>query len=168
MGFIQRSVKFSAGVVLAIGALGATTLAQAEERFQISADGQEVTDTQAKLTWRRCAEGLSFDGTTCKGKATKFTFAAAKKHAAAQAPVGAQAWHVPSKVEMLTLVDKSQKKKPRIDGKAFPGTPAKLFWAVRPEDRDNLNAWIVDFGNGKVYGNTGSKAPLLRLVRNAG
>jgi hypothetical protein len=162
MGFFQRSVKLSAGVALAFAALGVTSMAQAQERFQVSADGQEVTDTQAKLTWRRCAEGLAFDGTTCKGKATKFSFVAAKKHTAAT-----QGWRVPAKEELTTLIDKGQKKKPLIDAKAFPGTPAKLFWAVRPEDKDNLNAWIVDFGNGKVYGNTGSKAPLLRLVRSA-
>ncbi|MDP2366843.1 hypothetical protein [Rhodoferax sp.] len=40
-----------------------------------------------------------------------------------------------------------------------------MFWATRPQASDNLNAWIVNFGNGHVYGNTGSKAPFVRLVR---
>ena len=32
---------------------------QAQGRYTISSDGQEVTDTTTKLAWRRCAEGLA-------------------------------------------------------------------------------------------------------------
>src|SRR5205085_2223678 len=41
-------------------------------RFAISADGQEVTDSTSRLTWRRCAEGMRWDGKTCSGRLVNF------------------------------------------------------------------------------------------------
>jgi len=146
--------------VLSIAALAA----HADDRFKVSADGKEVTDTKTNLVWRRCVEGMAWDGKTCAGKAKKMTYANARK-TAADAGSG---WRLATKEEMLSLVDKSLKKKPLIDQTAFPKTPSGLSWANRPEMTDNLNGWMVDFRNGHVLGNAGSKAPVLRLVRAAG
>lgn len=153
-------------MTLVLVAAGLSGAVHAQSRFAVSADGQEVFDVQARLTWRRCAEGMNWNGTTCAGKAKKFSYGAAKKQAASLATQSGQAWRLPAKDELLSVVQKG-KKKPLIDTAAFPGTPAALFWATRPEAADNLNAWIVNFRNGHVYGNTGSKAPHVRLVRTA-
>ncbi len=131
-----------------------------QERFVISADGKEVTDTQSKLVWQRCSYGQQWDGKTCAGKPVKVTLEKAKQLAAESAT-----WHVPTKTELTSLVDKSQKKKPVIDKAAFPGTPSAMFWALRPEKDDKLNAWIVDFSKGKVYGNTHNSKYMVRLAR---
>lgn len=164
MTLIRTSRQFASCLALLLLAVGSHGTVLAQGRYTVSADGQEVQDTQAKLTWRRCAEGMRWDGKACTGKASKFSYGAAQQHASAQASASAQAWRLPTKAELLSLVDKS-KKKPLIDTSAFPGTPNAMFWATRPEANDNLNAWIVNFGNGRVYGNTGSKAPHVRLVR---
>lgn len=137
----------------------ATASSQAQGRFTASADGQEVTDTAAKLTWRRCAEGLKWDGKTCTGKLAKFSYADAKAAAAS-----AQDWRIPSREELVGLVDMTRKK-PRIDPLAFPGTPSLPFWATKQGSNDNLNAWLVSFANGKVRGNLGEAKFPLRLVR---
>ena len=68
---------------------------------------------------------------------------------------------------MTSLVDKTQKKT-RIDHDAFPGTPTGGFWAMRPETNDNLNAWLVDFRNGRVVGNARKVNHFVRLVRSPG
>jgi hypothetical protein len=133
---------------------------QAQGRFTTSADGQEVTDTSTKLTWRRCAEGLAWDGKTCKGKLAKYKYGPAK---AAAAKVG-KGWRIPSREELVGLVDMKQKK-PRIDPMAFPGTPALPFWATKQGSDDDLNAWLVSFANGKVRANLGEAKFPLRLVR---
>ncbi len=146
-------------LALAFGSLAA----HAEGRFVISADGQEVTDTQTKLIWQRCAVGQTWDGKTCAGKATKALLADAKAMGAKMTPV----WKLPTKDELKGLVDKSSKKKPSIDKVAFPGTPSAIFWAAKPEATDALGAWLVDFGNGKVFGNTGKAKYFVRLVRTA-
>ena len=138
---------------------------QAQDRFTISSNGQDVTDTTSKLVWRRCAEGLRWDGKTCAGKVKTFKYPEAKEAAAAAAKGDAKAWRIPTRDELVALVDKTAKKKPRIDVKAFHETPAKPFWAIRPGTDDDLNAWLVNFANGKVSGNTGQRRFPLRLVR---
>jgi hypothetical protein len=138
----------------------AAASSQAQGRFTTSADGQEVTDTSAKLTWRRCAEGLTWDGKTCKGKLAKFKYGDAK---AAAKSVG-KGWRIPSREELVGLVDMT-KKKPRIDPLAFPATPSAPFWATKAGSDDNLNAWLVSFANGKVRANLGEAKFPLRLVR---
>jgi len=144
---------------LSLLALAAAT-SQAQGRFTTSADGQEVTDTTTKLTWRRCAEGLAWNGKTCEGKLLKVKFAGAK---AAVSGVD-KGWRIPSREELVGLVDMT-KKKPRIDPMAFPATPALPFWATKAGSDDNLNAWLVSFANGKVKANLGEAKFPLRLVR---
>lgn len=135
-------------------------------RFTISSDGQDVTDTTTKLAWRRCAEGLRWDGKACSGKLKTYKYPEAKDAAAAAAKGDGKAWRIPTRDELVALVDKTAKKKPRIDVKAFPQTPAQPFWAMRPGTDDDLNAWLVNFANGKVSGNAGQRKFPLRLVRD--
>jgi hypothetical protein len=143
----------------------AACASHAAGRFALSADGQEVTDSKSGLTWRRCAEGLRWDGKACSGKLVKFSYATAKEKASAMAKDGGKAWRIPTRDELVALVDMATKKKPRIDGEAFPQTPSAPFWASRPGSDDNLNAWLVNFGNGKVHANLGQAKFPLRLVR---
>ena len=134
-------------------------------RFTISADGHEVTDTTARLIWRRCAEGMRWDGKACSGKPVKYSYAGAKEKAARSAKDDGKAWRIPAREELVALVDMAQKKKPRLDAQAFPQTPSSSFWAGRAGSDDNLNAWLVNFSNGKVRGNLGQAKFPLRLVR---
>lgn len=150
--------------LLALALLGlAASVTQAQGRYTVSADGQEVTDTTTKLTWRRCAEGLKWDGKTCAGKLLKVKYVGAK---AATRSAGKD-WRLPSREELVGLVDMKQKK-PRIDKTAFPGTPSAPFWATKAGADDNLNAWLVSFANGHVRANLGQAKFPLRLVRPAG
>jgi hypothetical protein len=155
--FARRLVVFSLFVAAASASHGA-------DRFTVSADGTEVQDSTTKLVWRRCAEGLS--GPTCAGKVMRFKYAGAKAGAERVAKSDAKAWRIPTKDELVSLLDRTVKKKPLINARAFPKTPSELFWATRAGTDDNLNAWLVSFATGKVSGNTGQKAFPLRLVRD--
>jgi hypothetical protein len=148
---------------LVLGCIGSAVFA-ADARFVVSGDGQEVLDTKTSLVWRRCVEGMTFDGKACKGKPAKYKFGEAKQRADAAAPAQGKAWRVPSKEELSTLVVK-QKKKPMTDAEAFPNTPSSLQWAKRPGFDDNLNGWMIDFGSGKGFGGSGAKESV-RLVRD--
>ncbi len=143
----------------------AAAASHGQGRFTISADGQEITDSTTRLTWRRCAEGMHWDGVTCSGKLARFTYAGAKQAAASSGKSDVKAWRIPARDELVGLVDKTAKKKPRIDAQAFPGTPSTPFWATRPGSDDDLNAWLVSFANGRVTGNAGQAKFPLRLVR---
>jgi hypothetical protein len=159
----------SALLVRAAAAAGLALLAastvQAQGRYRVSADGNEVTDTTTQLTWRRCAEGLRWDGKSCSGKLMKFSYAEAKHRVTAVATSSAPAWRIPTRDELVALLDRKAKKKPLIDAQAFPGTPKQQFWATRTGMDDDLNAWLVSFSNGRVYANLGQAKFPLRLVR---
>jgi hypothetical protein len=152
--------RFAACSLLAVAA----SASHGADRFTVLGDGAEVRDSTTKLVWRRCAEGLS--GPSCTGKLTRFKFAAAKADAERVAKSDGKAWRIPTKDELVSLLDKTVKKKPLINAQAFPKTPSELFWATRAGTDDDLNAWLVSFATGKVSGNTGQKAFPLRLVRD--
>lgn len=160
--FTFRSVvsrAFSASLLASF----AVVSAHAEGRFAVTADGQEVTDSASHLVWRRCAEGLaSGGGSKCSGKLVRYDYRSAKRVAAG----AGQGWRVPTRQELVGLVDKAAKKKPMIDPVAFPNTPSTAFWASRAGSDDDLNAWLVNFANGRVMGNLGEKKFPLRLVRS--
>ena len=120
-----------------------TAAVHAQDRFVISSDGQEVTDSTTKLVWRRCGEGQSWDGKTCSGKP----------------------WRIPSREELVSLYDAKVKRAPHIDGSVFPKATNGPFWAIRAGTDDDLNAWLVNFRNGRVSGYAGQTTFPLRLVR---
>lgn len=143
--------------------LSAAAPALGEDRYVISADGQEVIDKTAHLAWKRCVEGVQWDGHSCKGKPKLFKLPAARAYVAELDTT--KAWRIPTRDELSTLVVKN-KRRPMIDQTLFPNTPATQTWATRPGFEDDLNAWLVHFGNGRVYGNTGARKFGLRLVRS--
>lgn len=155
----MRPVIAAVGSALAIVLAAGAAAAPAQGRFTVSADGQEVIDTTTRLVWRRCAEGMRFDGTACAGKATRYSYAGARK-------AGSGDWRVPTREELTGLLDRAAKKKPRIvDAAAFPQTPSTGFWAAKRGSDDDLNAWVVNFSNGQVRANLGQAKFPLRLVR---
>jgi hypothetical protein len=161
----MRKTGLAARIAAALGiSLACAAAFAADARFTVSADGQEVLDAKTSLVWRRCVEGMAWDGSACKGKAARYKFGEAKQRADAASPAQGKAWRVPTKDELSTLVVK-QKKKPMTDAQAFPNTPASLQWAKRPGFDDNLNGWMIDFATGKGFGGSGAKESL-RLVRD--
>ena len=137
--------------------------ASAQDRYTISADGQEVTDNNSHLTWRRCAEGTRWLGNACVGKPTLLSYKDAKAWAMSEGKAGG--WRLPTELELLTLVDKTKKKKPKTDVMAFPNTPNMPFWCLPPGAADELNGRMVNFGNGKVEPGLGERKVPVRLVK---
>jgi len=131
--------------------LGILPVAAFAQPFTISADGSEVTDQKTGLIWRRCAEGMNWDGSTCAGVAGTFTHEAALQQAAAQATNTGVAWRLPNVKELSGIADKSRSN-PAIDPVAFPATPAFPFWSSSPFVGFTFLAWLVYFLDGLVDG----------------
>jgi uncharacterized protein (TIGR02145 family) len=138
-----------------------------------------VEDTRTKLQWQRCSRGQTWTGVSCTGKAQEYTWEQANK----LAPDG---WRLPTRDELASLVYCSSGKPafwpassggnqgrlcegdslpPAIREDAFPNTPSKWYWSSSLDDRSPDGAWIVNFYNGHVNGNSKGFARYVRLVR---
>lgn len=126
--------------------------------------GDEIYDDQIDLTWRRCPEGMAWNGTTCSGSAQTFTHVAALKQASAQAASSGKAWRLPNVKELESIVDIAQSN-PAIDRTAFPATPSTAFWSSSPFAGDPAFARSVNFNNGSVGSGVRSNGAAVRLVR---
>jgi len=56
-------------------------------------------------------------------------------------------WRLPTRAELLTLVDDTRCS-PAIDADAFPDTPSTWFWTSTPYAGDDSYAWVVYFDGG--------------------
>lgn len=139
-------------------------------RYAISTDGQEVTDNQTKLIWKRCVEGASWDGTTCSDIASVFTYETALQQATAQANSTGKAWRLPNVKELSSILEKGLPD-PSIYTQAFPATPVSSFWTASPYVGSVVNsaAWSINFnGIGSVELSYRIAGQLnARLVRSA-
>lgn len=108
----------------------------ARGRFQISADGQEVTDLQTRLSWRRCPEGMSFSANACVGNALSLTHDQAFQQASSQAAATAKPWRLPNVKEHASLPrpgDSLVAAGPGYDPLAFPALPIDFgYWTSTP------------------------------------
>lgn len=78
-------------------------------------------------------------------------------------------WRLPTKDELLTIVDTSRTE-PAIDLTAFPGTASEAFWSATPSTEDRSSswsegAWYVLFQNGTPYEGFDATSVRVRCVR---
>ncbi len=95
-----------------------------------------VRDNVTCLTWQQTPAPQAY------------TFEAAKSYCANLGLAGG-GWHLPSRVELTSIVD-STRNGPAINTAAFPGTPARFFWTSSPwaVTKQPLRAWIINFYEG--------------------
>jgi hypothetical protein len=74
-------------------------------------------------------------------------------------------WRLPSRIELVSIVDFGVTSGATINATYFPSTPASYFWSSSPLAGSSSNAWYVYF----YYGNTGivgvSSMAFVRCVR---
>ena len=75
--------------------------------YVISTDGTEVTDQKTGLIWRRCAEGMSWDGLTCAGTVGTYSHEAALQRATSHANNTGITWRLPNIKELAGLLTKA-------------------------------------------------------------
>lgn len=136
-------------------------------RFEISADGKEVTDNKTGRIWRRCPEGMTMTPNGCTGMATGYTWDQAIAMAKHEAMSTGIAWRLPFANELASIVDLNVRN-PSINQEAFPmkwPTHAAHFWSIEPAKDNSSFSWGVSFYNGKVdYYQRGDDGRV-RLVR---
>ena len=119
-----------------------------------------VNDALTGLQWRRCLEGMVWNGSTCTGTAGSFSQEQALVHARDQS-----GWRLPNVKELGSIVDRTRTASPRIDTTAFPALGQTAAWSSTPLVANTAGAWAVGFTTGAV-GYTGRTDPTgVRLVR---
>ncbi|MGA9666324.1 MAG: DUF1566 domain-containing protein [Gallionella sp.] len=144
--------------LVAMLALASVPTARADSRYVIR--GGEVYDSQTKLTWARCSVGQTWNNQHCVGTVGYFDFATAQKQASG-------GWRVPTKDELVSLIDPNRKKFPVLDTAAFPDMDATHPWYWSSTPNGSSIAWYVDFTDGYTSGFVDEANPLaIRLVRS--
>ncbi len=119
------------------------------------------------LIWKRCAEGQTWDGTTCQGIAGSYVWQQAFQQADAVNAVsyaGQTDWRVPNINELKSIAEMGCYN-PSINLTQFPATPASYFWSGSPLVGSTYYASVENFGYGldQWYGR--NYAHQVRLVR---
>ena len=139
--------------------------ASAQERYTPSSDGDEINDTKTGLTWRRCAEGMTWKKSTCSGNATFANQSQAVALAKAQANKD-EAWRLPTMKELNSIlaVREADVGKAAIDSKAFPATPIARYWTSTSVGPSYY--MVVGFGEGNTSEGERNSPGASRLVRD--
>jgi hypothetical protein len=130
------------------------------ERFRIGEAVDTVFDIQTKLTWKRCAEGQSFQSGGCKGIATKSTWTDAIK----QYGSDSTSWRLPSVDELVTIVER-RCSHPAINATIFPDSLPAMYWTESGDAADNDYAWYIHFETGNMDTFRKTNDNFIRLVR---
>lgn len=129
--------------------------------FTVNNDGT-ATHMTTGLTWKRCAEGQSWSGSTCTGTAQTYTWAAAT--ALTGTFGGKSDWRLPTIAELVTIVERDITN-PSINPTVFPSTSAYYFWSGTTYAGSSDNARFVDFGSGNNFYYDKTSSFPVRLVR---
>lgn len=139
--------------------------------YEISVDGQTVTDTRTGLMWKRCSQGQNWDGNTCSGSGGTFIWDNALASAEASTFAGYEDWRLPNIKELESLTEPCRDT-PSINDTVFPGTMNGRYWSASPRfypDNGNgypkKDAWYVNFIGGYVQALDRTAGYHVRLVR---
>ena len=132
-------------------------------------DFSEVTSSPylhdtTDLVWKRCAEGQTWDGTTCAGEAVKYTWQEALQLAQEASNEDLLGWRLPNVKELAAIAER-QCVRPAVNSTLFPETPPDDFWTSTPSSDDPDRAWVVAFFNASHSIKEKDRYIYVRLVR---
>ena len=134
--------------------VGTIETAAAQPRFVDNGDGT-ITDTVNRLMWSKATNtSKCVDHKTAEGTCAALDLA------------GHTDWRLPTRTELLTLVDDTRHQ-PAIDTDAFPDTKSDWYWTSTITAWASSCAWVVDFSYGSAFnGHRDSDDAFVRAVRS--
>lgn len=99
-------------------------------RFNIQNNGT-VNDLETGLIWMRCSIGQDWDGSTCTGNATSFSWREALNTSQETSFAEHTDWRLPNVKELLSIVEDACYS-PSINLYVFPGAKIYRFWSSTP------------------------------------
>ena len=132
-------------------------------RFTLNGDGT-ATDVVTGLTWKRCAEGQTWDGTTCTGSAATKSWQAALQAGETSAFADQSDWRLPNIKELTSIVE-TKCVSPNINLDVFPSAVSWDFWSGSPYAGHSDRTWYVSFYVGAADIDAKDFFKYVRLVR---
>ena len=133
--------------------------------FTLIGDGT-ATHTTTGLMWKRCAEGQTFNGSSCIGSASTNTWGASLSTAKNSNFAGYNDWRLPNKQELESVVDDTCHS-PAINETVFPNDPQLWAWTSTTLPESPVAAWIVNFQFGTTdIRDKSDNDKITRLVRS--
>jgi hypothetical protein len=130
------------------------------ERFSLVEDGTSVRDAFTGLTWEHAQEPEHFT----PGQGALQTEAVAAEQCSKLRLGGHDDWRLPTRRELLTLVDRSA---PSLALPAVFSTPepGSRFWSSTPYANDRSYFWVVSFDDGTTDVSRWDRSTVFRCVR---
>ncbi|CAK0765910.1 exported hypothetical protein [Gammaproteobacteria bacterium] len=123
-----------------------------------------VTHAPTCLTWKRCSEGQSWNGSACAGSASILFWNDANTLTSNFA--GHDDWHLPTLEELRSLVDYTKYPGKTINNIWFPNLPDwPSVWSASLVASDSNYAWYVNFNDGRGGWDGRGSGNAVRLVR---
>ena len=123
----------------------------------------EISGTADAATVVDCVTGLEWQRVVAPGT---YTHADAVAHCEGLTLAGYTDWRLPSRIELVTLVDYSVAAPgPLLDAVAFPATPQDWFWSASSVAGWSSSAWQVDFRDGSASAYDATSGHRARCVR---
>ncbi len=129
--------------------------------FTDNGDGT-VTHNTTGLMWKRCAEGMTWSGSTCTGTAATYAWSSAT--ALTSTFAGKSDWRLPTIRELQSIAEMDASN-PAINSSIFPATPGSDFWSASAVAWGSGSAWAIYFYYGSDYTYVKSFSYYVRLVR---
>lgn len=120
--------------------------------YEIDGVNGVVTDKKTGLMWQRNVD------------VNTYTWSDAKNYCASLVYGGYNDWRLPSRIELVSLVDFTRIN-PALDTNAFPPVPSSYFWTSSPYANASNFAWAVSSYYGRPYYYNNTTAYRVRCVR---
>ena len=125
-------------------------LSSPTDRYTDNGDGT-VLDKKTGSIWMRCSLGQKWDGKTCTGEPTMYTWAQIETLADEfnlDGFAGHDDWRIPNLPELATIAEQMCKQ-PRINEEIFPHTAHMAYWTIMSKPGTNA-IYVMHFGEGGV------------------
>lgn len=127
-------------------------------------DNGTVTHDTTGLMWMRCSLGQEWNGSSCNGSASSYTWQNALQEADGYNYAGYSDWRLPDKNELESIVEE-RCYNPSINSTLFPNTLSSWFWSSSPGAGYRSFAWGVHFDYSLVAFYSKHNYNQVRLVR---
>jgi len=125
-----------------------------------------VTDNVTGLVWQRDDDGRTYNWFEATGTYDPLSNPGAIDVCGSVRLGGSSDWRVPTRRELVSIVDYGTGGPGAMVDGAFPGAKAGFYWSATPFPPTGVNAWIVRFDDGTSWSRgKGSVGAYVRCVR---